>query len=67
MSRFQNDGDIIVTTGDSTANSITGFIGTKGGNAYGSTVAVPVARQIMEALLVLEHIPPSPPKAANPV
>jgi cell division protein FtsI (penicillin-binding protein 3) len=31
----------------------------QGGNAYGSTVAVPVARQIMEALLVLEHIPPS--------
>jgi cell division protein FtsI (penicillin-binding protein 3) len=33
----------------------------QGGNAYGSTVAVPVARQIMEALLVLEHIPPSRP------
>ncbi len=38
VSRFQNDGDIIVTTGDSTANSITGFIGTKGGNAYGVVV-----------------------------
>ncbi len=35
VSRFQNDGDLIVTTGDSTANSITGFIGEKGGNATG--------------------------------
>ncbi len=33
----------------------------KGGNAYGSTVAVPVARQIIEALLVIEKIPPSKP------
>ena len=33
----------------------------KGGNAYGSTVAVPVARQIIEALLVIEKIPPSLP------
>ena len=31
----------------------------QGGNAYGSTVAVPVARQIIEALLVIEKIPPS--------
>jgi len=31
----------------------------KGENAYGSTVAVPVAKQIIEALLVLEKIPPS--------
>ncbi|MFM7238349.1 MAG: peptidoglycan D,D-transpeptidase FtsI family protein [Cyanobium sp.] len=31
----------------------------KGGNAYGSTVAAPVARQIIDALLVLEKIPPS--------
>jgi cell division protein FtsI (penicillin-binding protein 3) len=36
----------------------------QGGNAYGSTVAVPVARQIVEALLVLEQIPPSQPLAA---
>ena len=36
----------------------------KGGNAYGSTVAVPVARQIVEALLVLEQIAPSAPVAA---
>ena len=28
---------------------------------YGSTVAVPVARQIVEALLVIEKIPPSLP------
>ena len=33
----------------------------KGGNAYGSTVAVPVARQIIEALLVIEKIPPAQP------
>jgi cell division protein FtsI (penicillin-binding protein 3) len=32
----------------------------QGGNAYGATVAVPVARQIVEALLVLEKVPPSP-------
>ena len=36
----------------------------QGGNAYGSTVAVPVARQIVEALLVLQQIPPSRPLAA---
>jgi cell division protein FtsI (penicillin-binding protein 3) len=33
----------------------------KGGNTYGSTVAAPVARQIIDALLVLERIPPSKP------
>jgi len=33
----------------------------QGGNAYGSTVAVPVARSIIEGLLVLEKIPPSTP------
>ena len=33
----------------------------QGGNAYGSTVAVPVAKQIIEALLVIEKIPPSKP------
>ena len=33
----------------------------KGGNAYGATVAAPVARQIIDALLVLERIPPSRP------
>jgi cell division protein FtsI (penicillin-binding protein 3) len=35
----------------------------KGANAYGSTVAVPVARQIIESLLVIEKIPPSKPLA----
>ncbi len=35
----------------------------KGGNTYGSTVAAPVARQIIDALLVLEQIPPSSPGA----
>jgi cell division protein FtsI (penicillin-binding protein 3) len=35
----------------------------KGGNAYGSTVAVPVSKQILEALIVLEKIPPSPAPA----
>ena len=34
----------------------------KGGNTYGSTVAAPVARQIIDALLVLEKIPPSRPE-----
>lgn len=33
----------------------------QGANAYGSTVAVPVAKQLIEALLVLEKIPPSRP------
>ncbi|MFM7087620.1 MAG: peptidoglycan D,D-transpeptidase FtsI family protein [Cyanobium sp.] len=36
----------------------------QGGNAYGSTVAVPVARQIIQALLVIEKIPPSRPVAS---
>ena len=31
--------------------------------AYGSTVAVPVAKQIIESLIVLEQIPPAPDKA----
>jgi cell division protein FtsI (penicillin-binding protein 3) len=38
----------------------------QGGNAYGSTVALPVARQIVEALLVLEKIPPSRPERIIP-
>ncbi len=37
----------------------------QGGNAYGSTVAVPVAKQIIEALLVIEKIPPSKPVTAS--
>ena len=28
-------------------------------NAYGSTVAVPVAKEIIESLIVLEKIPPN--------
>ena len=35
----------------------------KGAYAYGSTVAVPVAKQIIDGLLVLEKIPPSNNKA----
>ena len=38
----------------------------QGGNAYGSTVAVPVARQIVEALLVLEKVAPSQPVQPTP-
>lgn len=38
----------------------------QGQHAYGSTVAVPVARQILEALLVLEKIPPSSLRSASP-
>ena len=34
----------------------------KGGNVFGSTVAAPVAKQIIDALLVLEAIPPSRPR-----
>lgn len=33
----------------------------QGGNAYGATVAVPVARQIVEALVVIDKVPPSKP------
>jgi len=33
----------------------------QGGNAYGSTVSLPVAREIVEALIVLEKVPPSRP------
>ncbi|MCT0201927.1 penicillin-binding protein 2 [Synechococcus sp. CS-602] len=34
----------------------------QGGNAYGSTVAMPAAREIIESLLVIEKVPPSKPK-----
>ena len=37
----------------------------QGENAYGSTVAVPVAKQIIDALLVVEKIPPSKPAELN--
>ncbi|MFZ9281735.1 MAG: peptidoglycan D,D-transpeptidase FtsI family protein [Prochlorococcaceae cyanobacterium] len=35
----------------------------KGGSVYGSTVAAPVAKQIIDALLVLENIAPSRPRS----
>jgi cell division protein FtsI (penicillin-binding protein 3) len=35
----------------------------RGANVYGSTVAAPVAKQIIDALLVLENIPPSRPRS----
>ena len=38
----------------------------QGGNAYGSTVAIPVAKQIVEALLVIEKVAPSLPIASKP-
>ena len=37
----------------------------KGDNAYGSTVALPVAKSIIDGLLVIEKIPPS--KASSPL
>ena len=37
----------------------------QGGNAYGSTVAVPVAKQIIDALLVVEKTVPSKPAELN--
>ena len=37
----------------------------RGAHAYGSTVAVPVAKQIIDALLVVEKITPSKPAELN--
>jgi len=37
----------------------------KGGNVFGSTVAAPVAKEIIDALLVLESIPPSRPRTRS--
>jgi cell division protein FtsI (penicillin-binding protein 3) len=38
----------------------------QGGNAYGSTVAAPVAKSIIESLLVIEQIPPSRAATGRP-
>lgn len=38
----------------------------QGGNAYGSTVAVPIVKPVMEALIAIERIPPSTPTTPNP-
>ena len=37
----------------------------QGAHAYGSTVAVPVAKQIIDALLIVEKITPSKPAELN--
>ena len=38
-----------------------------GDDAYGSTVAAPLVKTVMESLVVLEGVPPSSPQALNGV